>query len=195
MEVVVIQCVPPTLEQSVRSLCERIGVGTIPWNSRVEQRLRFLGAESFAGWAIGRGEPRIVHNLALLQETLAIGSAPHEGSAVAWPVQRGGRLAGCLQVVSAQQSYFTPAHLSSVELYANALALAFRDEEFYPLSEINLHIMPALSTQDDDTALARFRERIGHLRSQQEAPFSQSEAERLILQEMEASLLHMEEET
>jgi len=195
MEVVVIQCVPPTPEQSVRSLCERIGVGTVPWNSRVEQRLRFLGAESFAGWTVGRGEPRIVHNLALQQEAFAIGSTPHERSAVAWPVQRGGRLAGCLQVVSTQQSYFTPAHLSSVELYANALALAFRDEEFYPLSEINLHIMPALSTQDDDTALARFRERIGHLRSQQEAPFSQSEAEKLILQEMEASLLYAEEET
>lgn len=194
MEVIVIQCVPRLEQQPVRSLCERIGVGTAPWNNRVEQRLRFLGAQSLAGWVVGRGEPRIVHNMGQQQEALSMGSLSYERSAVAWPVQRGGRLAGCLQVVSTQQSYFSPAHLSSIELYANALALAFRDEEFYPLNEINLHVMPASSIQGDHTSLVRFRERIGHLRSQREVPISQSEAERLILQEMETSLLHMEKE-
>jgi len=191
MEVIVVQCIPPISGQSVRSLCERIAVGTGPWSTKVEQRLRFLGAESLAGWTVGRGEPRILQNLSQ-NEFLFIGSAPHERSAIAWPIQREGKLAGCLLVVSTQQGYFTPAHLSSIELYTNSLALAFRDEEFYPLSEIDLHVMPVLSTQDDYISLVRFREAVGHLRSQHEAAVSQSDAERLVLQEMEASLLQIE---
>ena len=193
MEVIVVQCVPPISGQSVRSLCERIAVGTAPWSTKVEQRLRFLGAESLAGWTVGRGEPRILQNLGQ-QEFLFIGSAPHEKSAVAWPIQCEGRLAGSLLLVSTQQGYFTPAYLSSIELYTNSLALAFRDEDFYPLSEINLHGMPVLSTQDDHISLVRFRERIVHFRSQHETPLSQVDAERLVLQEMEASLLHTEGE-
>lgn len=54
--------------------------------------------------------------------------------------------------------------------------------------------MPAWSTRDGDTSLIRFRERVGHLRSQQEASLSQREAERLVLQEMERVLLRMKEE-
>jgi transcriptional regulator with XRE-family HTH domain len=193
MEVIVVQCVPPILGQSVRSLCERIAVGTAPWSTKVEQRLRFVGAESLAGWTVGRGEPRILQNLGE-QEFLLVGSAPHEKSAVAWPIQREGRLAGSLLVVSTQQGYFTPAHLSSIELYTNSLALAFRDEDFYPLSEISLHVMPVLSTQDDHISLVGFRERIVHFRSQHGTPLPQVDAERLVLQEMEASLLHTEGE-
>jgi len=194
MEIIVVQCVPPASGQPVRSLCERIGVGTTPWNSKVEQRLRFLGAQSLAGWTVGRGEPEIVRHLHDQPQLFSIQPDSHEKSAVAWPIQREGRLAGCLVVVSAQQSYFTPTYLASIELHANALALAFRDEEFYPLSDINLHAMPALSTQDEYTSLVRFRERITQVRSQQKTRLSQAEAEMLVLQQMEASLLSAEDD-
>ncbi|MFL5654137.1 MAG: hypothetical protein ACJ8CB_08155 [Ktedonobacteraceae bacterium] len=189
MEITVVQCVPPVSGQLVRSLCERIGVGSAPWDSGVGRRLLFLGAESLAGWVVGRGEPGVVQDMQQKQGPLPFRSSTYEKSAVAWPLQREGKLAGCLLVVCTQVDYFTPLRLSFIEVYANSLALSFRDEEFYPLSQIVLHEMPILSLEKQRTYAAQLRDRLMRLRREQGYQFSEAEAERRILQQMEAELL------
>ena len=189
MEITVVQCVPPVSGQLVRSLCERIGVGSAPWDSGVGRRLLFLGAESLAGWVVGRGEPGVVQDMQQKQGPLPFRSSTYEKSAVAWPLQREGKLAGCLLVVCTQVEYFTPLRLSFIEVYANSLALSFRDEEFYPLSQIVLHEMPILSLEEQRTYAAQLRDRLMRLRREQGYQFSEAEAERRILQQMEAELL------
>ncbi|HJT59054.1 MAG TPA: helix-turn-helix transcriptional regulator [Ktedonobacteraceae bacterium] len=189
MEITVAQCIPPVLGEPIRSLCERMGVGTGSWDSRVGWRLFFLGAESLAGWTVGRGEPGVVQNMDQGEGLLPFRRTPYEKSAAAWPLQRAGKLAGCLLVSSAQINYFTPLRLSSIEIYANTLALSFRDEEFYDLRQIALHEMPLLSQQEASTIFAQLRERIASLRRERAFQISEAEAECLALQQIEAELL------
>ncbi len=69
MEITIVQCVAPAPGQRVRSLCERMGIGTVPWDSGVGRRLLFLGAESLCGWTVGRGEPGVVQDMEQKQVT------------------------------------------------------------------------------------------------------------------------------
>jgi transcriptional regulator with XRE-family HTH domain len=189
MEVTLTQCVPPEPGQCVRSLCERMGIGTAPWKSGVSRRLLFLGAESLSGWTVGRGEPGVVQNMEQDQDPLPFRAGPYEKSAVAWPLQRAGKIAGCLLVSSTQVNYFTPTHLTYIEIYANTLALSFSDEEFYDLRHIALHEMPVLSRQQEYTSIAQLRDRVARLRREQAYSLSEAQAEVLGLQQMEAELL------
>jgi len=189
MEITIVQCVAPAPGQRVRSLCERMGIGTVPWDKGVGRRLLFLGAESLCGWTVGRGEPGVVQDMEQKQGPLPFRAGLHEKSAVAWPLQRAGKLAGCLLVSSAQVNYFTPLRLSFIEIYANTLALSFCDEEFYELQRIALHEMPVLSRQQEYTSIAQLRDRVARLRREQEYSLSETEAEVLGLQQMEAELL------
>ncbi|MFL5696834.1 MAG: hypothetical protein ACJ797_06965 [Ktedonobacteraceae bacterium] len=189
MEITVVQCVPPVPGQLVRSLCERIGVGSAPWDGGVGRRLLFLGAESLAGWAVGRGQPGVVQDSEQKLGPLPFRPGAYEKSAVAWPFQREGKFAGCLVVVCTRVDYFTPLRLSFIEVYANALALSFRDEEFYLLSQIALHEMPILSVEEQRTYTAQLRDRVLLLRREYGYQLSEAEAERQILQQMEAELL------
>ena len=86
-------------------------------------------------------------------------------------------------------NYFTPLRLSWIEIYANALALSFRDEEFYDLRQIALHEIPELAQQQEYTSLTRLRDRVTSLRRERMYQLSEAEAETLVLQEMEAELL------
>jgi len=194
MEITLVHCVVPASGQGVRSLCERMGIGTAPWESGVSRRLLFLGAESLAGWAVGRGEPGVVQDMEQDPGLLPFRKGPHEQSAVAWPLQRAGKLAGCLLVSSAQMNFFTPVHLTYIEIYANTLSLSFGDEEFYELHRIALHEMPVLSRQQEYTSIAQLRDRVARLRREQAYSLSEAQAEVLGLQQMEAELLTLSSE-
>ncbi len=193
MEITLVQCIAPAPGGRVRSLCERMGIGNAPWESRVSRRLLFLGAESLSGWTVGRGEPGVVQDLEQ-EGLLPFRKGPYEQSSVAWPLQRAGKIAGCLLVSSVLANYFTPSHLTAIEVYANALSLSFGDEEFYELHRIGLHEIPVLSRQQEYTSMAHLRERTARLRREREYTLSEVQAEALALQEMEAELLTLPDE-
>ncbi len=188
MEISVVQCVPPKQEQLVRSACERIGVGSSPWSSGVKRRVLFLGAESLAGYVIGRGEPASVGDMRQ-EGSLPVRPGAYEKSAAAHPLLRRGRIAGCLLVSSTQTDFFTPASLALIEQYTNRIALAFADDEFYRQSEISLHFLPLASEQDQHHQTTQFRERIAALRQANAFRLGEAEAEIRVLQDMEDELI------
>jgi hypothetical protein len=114
-------------------------------------------------------------------------------SAVAWPLQREGKLAGCLRIVSTQRDYFTSTRLSFVEVYANTLALSFRDNEFYPLPSISLQDVPVLSEQKQQEHIVQFRDHVRQLRQERKEGLSEAEAEKLALHYLEAEVFHTNE--
>jgi transcriptional regulator with XRE-family HTH domain len=191
MEITIVPCVPPRAEEPVRSLCELMGIGTPPWPVGIGRRLLFLGAESLAGWVVGRGEPGVVQDMSQEQGPLPFRPGTHEHSTAAYPFQREGKLAGCLLAICTQVDYFTPERLSILEVYANLLALSFRDEEFYALNYITLHEMPQLATAQQQAYTVQFRERARQLRRAGEFRLSEAEAEVRVLQELEAELLQV----
>src|SRR5207237_1239379 len=124
------------------------------------------------------------------QSLLPLRPYQHMRSAVAWPLQREGKLAGCLRIVSTQRDYFTSTRLSFVEVYANTLALSFRDNEFYPLPSISLQDAPVLSGQKQQENIVLFRDYVRQLRQERKEGLSEADAEKLALQYLEAEVLH-----
>jgi len=194
MELIVIQCTPPSSGQGIRSLVAQMSLGTAPWESTIRRRIEFLGAESLSGWVVCRGEPGVVQDLEHSTSLSPCRPCRYMRSAVAWPLQREGQLAGCLTIVSTQRDYFTSTRLSFAEVYANTLALSFRDNEFYPLQSIVLHDIPVLSDQKLQEQTVQFRDYVRQLRQERKDGLSEADAEKLALQYLEAEVLHSNEE-
>ena len=52
LDISVVRCLAPNQGNIVRCLREYVGMGTYPWRKTVEQRKRFFGAESLAGYVV-----------------------------------------------------------------------------------------------------------------------------------------------
>ncbi len=193
MQLLVVQCTPPSPGQCVRSLVARMSLGTGFWESTIERRVEFFGAESLSGWTVSRGDPGVVQDLEHSTSLQPSKSCQHMRSALAWPLQREGQLAGCLTIISTQRGFFTSTLLSFVEVYANALALSFRDHEFYPLQSIVLQKIPVLSDQKQQEQTIQFRDYVRCLRQERKNGLSEADAETLALQRLEAEVLSLRE--
>lgn len=190
MQISLVQCVPPQAGEAVRSLCVRLSIGTPPWESGVRDRLLFLGAESLCGWMLGRGQPAVVEDLHDWAGNWPVPETPgREQAAASWPFLREGKLAGCLLVVSTQHTFLTVSRLESLEVYANALALSFRDEDFVPLHQILLHELPHSLEAEEKRWLTRMQGQIRRVRREQEYCLSEFAAERLVFHQLEDDAL------
>lgn len=116
-----------------------------------------LGAESLAGWAISTHHSIVVDEPGAHPHATAIQSEL-EVCAAAYPIERAGRIAGCLLLSSTQPDYFTSARLMLIRHYADLLALAFEPDEFYTSEQIDLRVMPLPEQQM--THFATFRRRV-----------------------------------
>jgi hypothetical protein len=178
--------------KKVHSLRESFGRGTAPWPQVLEQNGIFLGAESLAGHAVIFGRFEINQNLTS-SDTLSPGyRGMWEESAVAAPLLREGRIAGCLLVSSTQPDHFLPVRCQLIEQYAELLALALDPEEFHEPQQIDLGVMPASETQRP--YLLSFRNQVAAvlkeaLREQQ--LLTMQEAEARVWQQIEAQLLRI----
>src|SRR6266567_841212 len=136
LQISVIQCMAPSYGNSIRCLRECLGLGTPPWEERMERRARFLGAESLAGYVVSINHRQVIANLNENRE-LPSQLPEHALSAVAVPILYTSRSAGCLLVASTQPDYFdSPVLLDLIQEYAALLTLAFHPEDFYELENI-----------------------------------------------------------
>jgi hypothetical protein len=141
------QCMAPAYRNVVRCLRERVALGTPPWSEQVEQRGRFFGAESLAGFVTSIGRQYTVVNTNK-GHRLPDQLPEHAMSAVASPIMYVDRVAGCLLAVSTQPGYFRhSALLELIGSYALLLVLAFHPEDFYELGRIELQPMPSFQVQ------------------------------------------------
>jgi hypothetical protein len=192
LEVSVIECMAPSPGNPVRCLRERVGLGTPPWREEVGVKGELLGAESLAGYAISSAHLQLIANLSR-EQRLPTHLPEHAVSAVAAPIRHGGRVAGCLLVVSTQPNYFgNPAIYNLVQNYATILALAFHPQDFYMQEEIALAVMP--SPQIQKPYLATFQQRVMAMLKKgvlDQRPISYTEAERRAWWQVEEELLRL----
>jgi hypothetical protein len=139
-------CVPPREGGSVRSLCERDGLGTFPWPRDLLEKLFFLGSESLVGYAVKQMRPVVINSR---DEITALPAhwVDHERSVAAFPILRHARIAGALFVASARDFFFTPARLAIIDGYAQLAGCIFDEEEFFDPAQIELVMMPRHSLQ------------------------------------------------
>lgn len=190
MAMTVVRCMPPSAEGRIRSLRESVGQGTPPWESDLEAKGMFLGAESLAGYAVATCHEEAVQNLATDTMLLPAYQTDYEVSAMASPILYANRVAGCLLLSSTQPNYFlSPARLSLIHGYTQLLALAFDAEEFYPPEMIELSIMPPIQVQQQ--YFVNFRQRVYTvMRKSSDAahPFTGIQAEQEAWQQLEEEL-------
>lgn len=139
-------CVPPREGGKVRSLCERDGLGTLPWPRDLLEKLFFLGSESLVGYAVKQMRPVVINSRDEIT-ILPAHWADHERSVAAFPILRHARTAGGLLVASARDFFFTPARLAIIEGYAQLANCIFDEEEFFDPAQIELVMMPRYSLQ------------------------------------------------
>jgi len=197
MAITVAQCMPPAGDgKKVRSLRESVGRGTTPWNTNLDQRIIFLGVESLAGYAVTLCRLLVIQDSAEHQVRYPAHWVAWERSAVACPIMRGNRVAGCLLVSSTQPNYFLPFRETLIQNYAKLLMLAFESDEFYEPGDIELRPMPPYHVQE--SYLIGFRNRVSAIlvdAARNQLPISYTQAERLAWQQLEEELLHLPPDT
>ncbi len=191
MALTIIQCMPASSGQKIRSLREHVGLGTSPWISHLEQHAIFLGAESLAGFVVSSGRPAVIQN-PTERSTFPAHWAQWEQSAAAYPLMRADTSAGCLLVSSTHPNYFLPSRQTLLQHYTNLLLLAFEPEEFYDIRDINLQPMPIYNRQLE--YLSNFRQRVANIQikaMRKRQIMSFAEAEQIVWQQVEEELLHL----
>ena len=184
-------CTRPAEGQPVRSLRVVGGDGTRPLKQKTSGAVIYLvGLESLAGYAVTHS--RLLSLQHMDDSRLPSLKIAGVESEVACPVKEDNRTAGCLSVVSTQPDSFLQSQLSLIESYANLLALAFTEEQFYEAERIHLGILPDQQTQR--LSFSNFQERVQWLmneavRNQQSLNFT--EAEHRVWQQLEEELLHV----
>lgn len=192
MEITVAHCMPPDNAFKVRSLLERTGRGTKPWNTSLEQRAMFLGIESLAGYALTSLRLLVIQDRSERQNLFPGSWVEHEESAVACPISYEGRVAGCLLISSTQPGYFLPFRQQLIQNYADLMVLAFVPEEFYAPGDIELHPMPP--TQVQITHFTHLRQRVSNVMLdsyKHQRPINVVEAEQIVWQQIEKEFLQM----
>lgn len=188
--VLFLQCFPPSRGSCVRSLRARAGAGVPPWGGRTDPYNVLLGAESFAGAVLASGRP------ALAQSREDYGRMPvpenaQIASELACPVQRAGRLAGCLYACSSQAHAFLASHLTLLQEYAKLIALVLSPEDFYEPHNICLHIMPPIQVQMP--SLSNFSRYVIQVRREaaSQQPLSAVQAEQMVYQRLEEEFIQL----
>jgi hypothetical protein len=185
-------CMPPEIDNKIVSLRKTISFGTTPWQTFGEQEIFFLGAESQAGYALATRHPIIIQNPVEKKRLFPYHSLESEGSSAAYPILLADQTAGSLYVTSTQPNHFTQLHLDLLQKYAELLVLAFRNQDFYPLSAIELSILPP--KQQQATVINTFQQRVTEQILQamrNNTPINRLEAESITWKELEHECLSL----
>ena len=199
VSITVVQCMPPAQDGTIRSLREVFGRGTPPWPAELEREAMFLGAESLAGFVVSKCRPEAVDDLRTDATYLPHYKVGYEVSAAAAPLLYTSRVAGCFLVASTVPNYFaSTARFQLIQDYASLIAEALTPEQFYPLEQIHLRLMPSFEVQH--RLLVTLQERINSLMliaqsdSSTHPRLPRAQAESLAWQQLEGELIEAVEE-
>ena len=185
VQLIVVQCSPPSADNPVRSLREVMKMKTHQSLLTSPGDNIFLGAESLSGYSVGTCSANIVQNTQE-ERRLPVRIIPEEQSAAVYPIQHGGYVAGCFLVSSPQLDFFSQRMQYVLQIYAYLLSLAFETNQFYAPERIRLRPMPAGHIQRP--YLEQFQERVLML-LQRDDFLSRFQAEMYVWQQIEEALL------
>lgn len=191
MAITLALCMPPGKNGKIRSLRERMGQGTFPWNSDLENLSIFLANESLAGYVAQNQRPSSIEDLS--RETLLPAyQTEDEVSAAATPIMLEGKIAGCLLASSTEIGHFTQPRLSLLASFSDLVSLALDPGEFYPPEIIQLGVLRYQDADEQRTILRAYPRLVQNklVESYQTFhPLTYLEAEEIVWCEMENQVL------
>jgi hypothetical protein len=189
--VAILSCTPPVKGQPVRTLSQYLALGTPPWSKVLQYLHYFLGAESLASRAILTLRPYVLQAPLCPEERklLSVYQDEYTESGAVVPILRQGQCAGCFLVLSTQPNFFAAHVLTILQRYCELMAIALRDDEWYPPEQFALQVMPSASTQR--AYLVSFFNRVSMLcKNRADDPLADAlQAERVVYQQIEAELI------
>ena len=186
VQLIIAQCTPPASPNDpVHSLREVMKMTTHQSLLTSPGDTIFLGAESLSGYSASLCQASIVQNIEE-EQRLPVRRTRNEHSAAAYPIQRGGYVAGCFLVSSPQPDLFSQRLQYLLQIYAYLLSIAFETGAFYTPERIRLRPMPAEQIQY--AYIAGFQQRVMTL-LQHDASLSRLQAEIASWQQIEEELL------
>lgn len=191
MAITLALCMPPGNHGKIRSLRERMGQGTFPWNADLENLSIFLASESLAGYV---AQTRLASSIEdLSKETLLPAyQTEDEMSAAAAPIMLEGKIAGCLLASSAEIGHFTQQRLTLLSSFSDLVSLALDPGEFYPTEIIQLGVLRYKHAVEQRAILRRYPGLVQTrlIESYQTPhPLTYLEAEELVWSELENQVL------
>jgi GAF domain-containing protein len=191
MAITLAQCMPPGKNGKIRSLRERMGQGTYPWDSDLENLSIFLANESLAGYVAQYQLPSSIEDLN--KETLLPAyQTEDEVSAAAAPIMLEGKIAGCLLASSVEIGHFTQQRLSLLASFSDLVSLALDPDEFYPREIIQLGVL-RYDQANEQRAILRAYPRLVQNKLvesyQTSHPLTYIEAEEIVWAELENQVL------
>jgi hypothetical protein len=190
--VFIAQCVPPGPDHKVRSLRITNSIGGPPEVGFFRNQTYFCGAESQAGLAALFAHAVVLQNPEDVQRIFPGQQIIMSGSYLTIPLLQYDCSAGSACFVSPQKNFFSSERISLLKQYVNLLTIAFEPQEFYPLANINLAMMPMRSRQQP--LLSNLQQRITArmlLPVLDGLPLSRLQAEQQIIREIEEELIQL----
>ncbi len=179
----ILQCLAPA--EMVICLYVRMTLETAPWTHGPCMELH--GAESLAGYAATRRIAAVSQDVSANPEHLPLRLEEHTNSIAVFPLLQEGRIAGCFQVSSTQQAFFSPPCLDALRAYTALLSLAFPPSAFCDQQVLRLHVMPDNDVQR--THFASLRQRVAaQMRSLGQTEATVLQAELRVIQELAQEL-------
>jgi transcriptional regulator with XRE-family HTH domain len=186
LQLLVACCSPPASPaHPVRSLRTIVQLKTHASLPQSPEDPVFMGAESLGGYSVETCRAHIVQDVQE-EQRLPVLRFLDRRSAAAYPIQRGGAVAGAFVVSSPQPGFFTQRLHDLLHIYAYLLSLAFETNQFYPSERIHLHLMPPASMQRP--YITHFQMRVLEL-LQSDLSLSRSQADQIVWQQIEEALL------
>ena len=191
MAITLALCMPPGKNGKIRSLRERMGQGTFPWNSDLENLSIFLASESLAGYVAQTQLASSIEDLS--KETLLPAyQTEDEVSAAAAPIMLEGKIAGCLLASSTETGHFIQQRLSLLASFSDLVSLALDSGEFYAPEIIQLGVQ-RYKHADEQRNILRAYPRLVQTRLIESYrtphPLSYLEAEEIVWGELEDQVL------
>ena len=183
LHISVVLYTPPTEKTGrVRSLTQRIALGTPPWGTIVTHNKVFYGQE-------------FLQKTRMIGERVSLGDFAgciQDASIATFSIGLQGRSGGYLLIRSTQPDFFDARRQKIINHYCDLLVLALKSEDFYDLQQIELAEMPPIDIQRP--YLAQVQSRMAHVNEANQGKGTLScwhEAEKVVLQQLEAELLNL----
>jgi GAF domain-containing protein len=186
------QFVPPPPGRKVRSLRLVTGQGNTPIAASFEHQTLYFGVETQVGVAAAMARRLVIQNQEMKDRTFPLQPSFGSDSIATMPVVQHNSVAGCLCIACLQPDYFSPERLDLIQHYVNLLSIAFEQDEFYEIGNIELRVIPPAAIQKPILATIQLRinERLIQARKE-DRQLNRIQAEQEVLQEVEEELLQL----
>ena len=186
LHIAVVLYTPPREKTGrVRSLAQRIALGTPPWSTIVAHNTVFYG-QKFLKTTL------TVERVSFADDFADGTQATSTASIAAFPIEFQGKGGGYMLIRSTQPDFFDARRQKIINQYCHLLVLALKDEDFYDLRQIELAEMPPVVIQRP--YLAQVQTRLSHMITPDQGKSTLtcwSQAKKAALQQLEADLLNL----